>query len=289
MAEWLILLVLVPAIVVPVVLLVGFAGCGFEHGLGPRPVIESAVATGSSSIRLAWRCCGQTGVRHEFKRTKLPGEIEERLFDAVSYDDTGLLPATSYVYRLRHVSSDGEINESHPVAGTTLSFTTFDETSLLQEEAGWEGHCLVQRIEAARLSTSGTLVCLTLHASSVGASINRIYISQPDPAGDLYDSRGDLTMVFEGLTPLVLSPNEVVPLPAVTYPLDAEKPLLVAVDFNALVPSGIMYKEVPPEDAIAYYKQAPDEAPKTDRTGYTRWPADMMKGGIYLIEKIEVG
>jgi hypothetical protein len=32
MAEWLILLLLVPAIVVPAVLLVGFAGCSFEHG-----------------------------------------------------------------------------------------------------------------------------------------------------------------------------------------------------------------------------------------------------------------
>jgi hypothetical protein len=35
MAEWLLLLLLVPAIVVPVVLLVGFAGCSFEHGAAP--------------------------------------------------------------------------------------------------------------------------------------------------------------------------------------------------------------------------------------------------------------
>jgi hypothetical protein len=35
MAEWLLLLLLVPAIVVPVVLLVGFAGCHFEPGSAP--------------------------------------------------------------------------------------------------------------------------------------------------------------------------------------------------------------------------------------------------------------
>jgi hypothetical protein len=33
MSDWLILLVVVPTIVVPVVLLCGFAGCSFQHGV----------------------------------------------------------------------------------------------------------------------------------------------------------------------------------------------------------------------------------------------------------------
>ena len=54
MTEWLILLLLVPAVVVPVVLLVGFAGCdgvfGLEHIYTPPPVpvvpmIVSAMGT----------------------------------------------------------------------------------------------------------------------------------------------------------------------------------------------------------------------------------------------------
>ena len=55
MTEWLLLLLLVPAIVVPVVLLFGFAGCGFE-GYVPlsAPIIESAIGTSVSSIRLTW-------------------------------------------------------------------------------------------------------------------------------------------------------------------------------------------------------------------------------------------
>jgi hypothetical protein len=51
MAEWLLLLLLVPAIVVPVVLLVGFAGCVFEHGTSPFETTFSATGafTGDGS------------------------------------------------------------------------------------------------------------------------------------------------------------------------------------------------------------------------------------------------
>jgi hypothetical protein len=61
MAEWLILLLLFPAIVVPAVLLVGFAGCDdsgdvFDPGPGADiPVIESAVAESLSAIVLIWQ------------------------------------------------------------------------------------------------------------------------------------------------------------------------------------------------------------------------------------------
>jgi hypothetical protein len=46
MAEWLLLLLLVPAIVVQVVLLVGFAGCVFEHGreVGPETPFDATNA-----------------------------------------------------------------------------------------------------------------------------------------------------------------------------------------------------------------------------------------------------
>lgn len=62
-----------------------------------------------------------------------------------------------------------------------LFFETFSET-LNADDPGWEGYCLVQRIEAVRLSRSGTRVKLTLRASSVSkAYIDRIYISRPNP------------------------------------------------------------------------------------------------------------
>ena len=71
---------------------------------------------------------------------------------------------------------------------------------------------------------------------------------------------------------------------------------IIAFDFSATPASGIAYREVPPEMAVAYYKfQEPlqpgeePEARKMDRDGYTRYPADARKGGIYLIERIDVG
>jgi len=57
-----------------------------------------------------------------------------------------------------------------------------------------------------------------------------------------------------------------------------------------------MYRELRPEEAVSYNKaQGPlqpneqPEARKTDRQNYVREPTDTTKGGVYLIEKIEVG
>jgi hypothetical protein len=221
MAEWLILLLLVPAIVVPVVLLVGFTGCSFEHGVG------------------------------------------------------------------------------------VPSYTTFAQPldpDLSPYQGDWEDWCLIQRIDAARLSHSGTQVRLTLRASpESGASIDRIYISQgPDPGlGDPYDSLADLTEIYDrGLGgsdtgPFVLPKGEAQSIPfsgMVIYNLDHERPLLIAVDFSAAPPSGIMYvdtdQELPEEERrVAAYWARGAHARDLDRTV----AADQqVRGRLYLIEKIEV-
>jgi hypothetical protein len=300
MIEWLILLLLVPAIAVPVVLLVGFAGCGFSASLPVTPVIESAVGKSVSVITLTWTYPG-SAAKFEFERKKIPEQTTES-FEAVSspFDDQGLdapgdierlLPATTYLYRVRAVFSDGEPSAwSSEVPGTTLPFqTTFEwrseEQVVARDSAAWEGHCLVQRIEANRLLISGTQVRLTLRASSVGdASIERVFISKPDPApgSDPYDSPADLTAVT--VVPFVVPANTAVILAPVDYVLDVDQPLLMAVDFSAAPPSAIrITDQTPPEQALAYFKLAPNEAPNLDRTDFTSFP------GISLIEKIEVG
>src|SRR5438552_2803945 len=60
--------------------------------------------------------------------------------------------------------------------------------------------CLIQRIESVRLSDSGSQVQLTLRALAENVVVQRILISQPAGAGDLYDSAGDLTDVASGVT-----------------------------------------------------------------------------------------
>ena len=119
---------------------------------------------------------------------------------------------------------------------------------------------------------------------------------------DPYDSVEERKAMHETIfnhPPLVISPSEAYlpkTLPAIPYPLDHTKPLLIAIEFSAYPPSGIMSNEVPPRQAVAYFKlqgalqdQEQPEAMKTDRSGYQRYPADTTKGGIYLIERIDVG
>jgi len=306
MAEWLTLLLLVPTVVVPVVLLVGFAGCdrvfGLQHINTPPPVpvvpvIVSAVGESGTVITLTWIYSG-SAAEFEFERMKLPERTRETFPAAASphHDDNkgqGLEPGTDYLYRVRAIGSDGEASEwSSPepnILGTTLPFeTTFawtpDEQARSRDAPGFQGGSIVQRIEAVTLTRSGTRVKLTLRASSVGnASIESIYISKPDPAPgkDPYDSDSDLTLVSSAV---VVPANNSLPLPAISYQLDAEQPLLIAIDFSATLPSDIKIVDtVLGTEASAYYKVPAAEAATRDRTGFT------LVDKMFIVEKIEVG
>ena len=306
MAEWLILLLLVPAVVVPVVLLVGFAGCdklfGLQHVDTPPPVpvvpiIVSAMGKSGTVITLSWTYSG-SAADFEFERMKLPERTREMFTAAASpHDDDnngqGLEPGTDYLYRVRAIGSDGEASDwSSPepnILGTTLPFeTTFawtpEEQARSRDAPGFQAFSIVQRIEAITLTRSGTRVRLTLRAASVGnASIASIYISKPDPAPgkDPYDSDSDLTLVSSAV---VVPANNSLPLPAIRYQLDAEQPLLIAIDFSAALPSAIKAVDnVLGTEASTYYKAPAAEAANPDRTGFT------ITDKILIVEKIEVG
>ncbi len=75
--------------------------------------------------------------------------------------------------------------------------------------------------------------------------------------------------------------NNSLPLPPIKYHLDAQQPLLIAIDFSAAVASGIKRVDGPP-GASAYYKVATGEAANPDRTGFSA------TNRMYLVEKIEV-
>jgi hypothetical protein len=292
MAEWLILLLLVPAIVGPVVLLVGFAGCPFAQGSagsGP-PTIEAAVGLGANTIALIWFFNDAAAITFDIERTN-PDNSTTPIpnVPASPFDDTGLAPSTIYKYRVCANFSDGTQSDwSSSVFGTTLGQLAFQET-LSTDEDGWEGWTLVQRIEAIRLTASGTQVKIIVQASSDSdASIDRIYISQPDPAGgaDPYDSAADLTAVYDPPipTPLVVPANTFLNLPAVQYNLDQSQPLLIAFDFSVSPGSGIKYVEpVPAAEATAYYNLGAEAKLRDRSSGYAS--ADR----VYFIMEIQVG
>jgi hypothetical protein len=139
MTEWLLLLVLVPAVVVPVVLLVGFAGCdkvfGLDH-IGPRPpgpVILAATGKSIDTITLTWMI-DPTATDIEFERFKLdangpvgmPVTFTVAASPATHDDDNGLEAATWYRYTARAVLPDDTSEPSAPVDGATLGPPAFD-------------------------------------------------------------------------------------------------------------------------------------------------------------------
>src|SRR5215831_10278498 len=137
MSEWLILVLLVPAIVVPVVLLVGFAGCSFRPGVGSdAPIIDSAIGDGLNAITLTWHLnpSDDATAAHTFEieRTR-PNSQPDPLFAvpdspledtglATSQADPGTGTAAVYKYRVRRVrSSDGEQSDwSDPASSPTF-------------------------------------------------------------------------------------------------------------------------------------------------------------------------
>src|SRR5579864_4477950 len=103
MTEWLTLWLLIPAIVVPVILLAGFAACDRVFGLSsfpiPPPVIDSAAGKDLTTITLMWHWY-QAAQKYQFERTDPGGNVVN--FDApdppAPLDDTGLTPGTIYRY-----------------------------------------------------------------------------------------------------------------------------------------------------------------------------------------------
>jgi hypothetical protein len=116
MIEWLLLLLLVPAVVLPVVLLLGFAGCGFEGQGAPSVplVISSATATSPNTATLTWT--GGYAAQIEFQRDKKPkpGQSSEwpHLFvvdrTPQTTQDNGLSADSVYEYQVREIYGDGQ-------------------------------------------------------------------------------------------------------------------------------------------------------------------------------------
>jgi hypothetical protein len=302
MTEWLILLLLVPAIVAPVVLLLGFAGCGF-HGSAVllEPTIDSTTGTSFNTISVAWGIAGTASVT--FQRTNLDNSVTDLGVQATSpFTDTVPAPTQSdqnpplvYQYQADNAADSPPFWSTPPIPGKTFE-STFDGMLVPTiEGTGAEGQTQVQRIESGYpLTKNGTTIQILLQADAVsGASIEAIYISQADPnqPNEPWQPANDLTQVPIPAQPFIMPPGgSVVALAPVAYALDSSKPLLIAVNYSASPASGVKSSNpMPITRAAVYYKPGAEAALQTRSAGYNlSTTGDPTLSAINLIANIYV-
>lgn len=245
--EWLILLLLVPAILVPVVLLYGFAGCSYTPprtglSLSPPVNLTARAKIGTNAISLSWENTEPAAARYEIQR--LTGsEIEfTTIADQVTVEtfvDAGLDARTRYFYQVRVIDADENSSSYSDLAADTTYETAFDAaTEVPNPQTAPPGvYCFVQRISASELLAAGDSVALKLRGAPAGnVTIDNIYISRVAGSGNPWDSAADLKKVITSA--VTLQNDEPVDLDEIFYDLDPGQDLLIAFDFTATSGAG---------------------------------------------------
>jgi hypothetical protein len=293
MMEWVLLVVLVPAIVVPIVLLFGFAGCELifelhDPGVGPANLV--AVVESRSVIKLSWDATGFESSRFEVRRKRSVDEtfevVSPPLLTDTEFTSTDLDEDTSYDFGVRAFTLDEDL----PSGMSEITVATLGkafETTLPIEAAG-ANRCVVQRIEPSRLARSGTRVQLTLALPS-GAPllINGLSISHAAAGGDPYDSDGPPTILVKASEPLFIPADPAagsLELPTVDFALDQSRPLLVAFD-TGLQGQVRLLTNVSTSEATSFASPAGiQESALADRQ-----PGYAPVGSIALVQRIDAG
>jgi len=293
--EWLILLLLAPAIVVPVVLLFGFAGCSYspvrvDPDPDPPPTVTPPTVTADPKnvdhITVSWQNTDPNpATQYQFVRIKGPvTETDSNLAASITtVDDTGLDAGTVYTYQVSTTTADGT---SDP---TTVTPSTFQPAFQVDPVApthqpGFAGDfCYVQRIRADKVVASGGKVGIKVQgATANNVTINRIYISRVAGGGNPWDSAGDLTPVMT--VPLTLQPDEIKDLDPIVYNLDESQDLIVAFDFTAAASADTIRVVSPQVGVTSYFKAGVQQASVPARDpGYSTGPSQ-----IYLVVTIGV-
>jgi hypothetical protein len=294
--EWLLLCLLVPAVVVPVVLLWGFVGCVNEPQIelfAPENLVATPVSV--SEISLTWDYPGFPPVKFGVHRARdgSPFELLATVDGPPFVDPTNLPvptplgPGITFNYQVFAVSvSDPSYRSEGPNVASARPLAFAADLSVT-EQVPPPDYTFVLRASPSRLHNSGTKVRLTLQGAPGGnVTIHSIYVSRGAPSGDPYDSLpaggpGGLTQVSPTL---VLTGDQPRALNFVDYALDPPQDLLVAFDFTAAATqNNIRYD---PSPGVAPYSgRGRQEAGVADRSaGYDPQPDPRS----YLVKQIEV-
>jgi Fibronectin type III domain len=317
--DWLILILGVPAILIPLVLLFGFAGCVTPASLctddsdcpvgtqcvdglcvAPPPLSApenlTATALDDHSVALTWTSDDPAGTEFQIERMQEDGErfepipAPEDLSATGATDASGLQEGVTYLYRVRALL-DGEDSGPSDIASAT-TFTVAFTGTLTEDAPGFEGFCVVQRLSRNLLTAGGTQVRIVLRGSTAGSlTLDRVTISQPDAAvtSDPFDAAADLTDVASNV---IIPPNTAVTVPPngpVNYTLDPTNDLLVAFDISNTTGEGNLRVTAPGAltGGDTFSKPATVEAGRRDRGGTTGYP-NHAPNNLALVEKIMV-
>ena len=284
--EWLVLLLFVPAVVVPIVLLFGFAGCGAYLESGPEvPLIVSATPLDENTVEITWTYQSMAAASFELRRRKGSDAPSDPIaIDAPPFVDPGLEAATAYTYQLRaRLLSNGDVSAWSSEAAIETwarAFTGNLEQTGTDRSVG--GACVVQRLSGGTLSRRGNLVGLTLRAASdAQLVVSRVTISFPALLGDEFDSSAAPRDIV--LTPVTVTAGWALRLPPIAFDVGVNETLLIAFDVspgNARVADGVPH--------TAYLKQGPvgtqiTEAGAQNRAGFTTRPNE-----LWFIDAVDV-
>jgi Fibronectin type III domain len=250
--EWLILLLLAPAVVVPVVGLWGFAGCNFEHGAFATSVVApvnlQAVAKSDQRVDLNWEQGDTNTVSYRIDRAPDGGgfvTIADNVTDTNFVDDNGLMPNTKYFYEVRTIVADSSLSDPAETNAKTFALAFQIDPALPPlDHADTGNFCYVQRISAAKLLADGSKLRLQVWGSPAGnVTVHRIYISRVANPGNPndYQSAGDIKPVLT--SDLTLPNDQPIFLPdlnndPIDYTLDQTMDLIIALDFTATAAQG---------------------------------------------------
>lgn len=302
--DWLVLIVVVPAVLVPLVLLFGFSGCG-SFGTDskppaatslPKPFDLVATAVGETRIDLVWKHPSAGGVTFTVALQGPTGLVDNHgATTALTFQSTGLTPGTTYFYRVRASAGGVESDPSEPVSAKTWMWKTAYDRPLTDNDSNFAGDCLVQRIDTNVLDYAGAVkqVRLTL-AGSVNAAGNPLIVDQVsvstaatpgmagNPVPDAWDSEPPVRLLGPASLP---GDGSAVQLPPVDLALVKSKDLVVAFDIGAASTSNTRRRTGPDVGASSGFSNLNAAEAAVENRSPTGWTA---RPGVYLVQKVEV-
>jgi hypothetical protein len=288
--EWLTLLLLIPAIVIPLVVLFGFAGCSFEPGSAPAltapPVLLSAVPGDETTITLEWANPETRPVAFEIERQP-PFATPPPPITTTTFTDRFLSAGGEFAYTVfARRTEDGE----RSLPSSTATARTFADVFIVDLTSGgaavdFSADTLVQRFEPITLSRGGNVINVTMQAAgSAPLVISKVTFSAADPAptADPFDSETQ-PVESEVAGPFTIDPGTTFSTQT-RFVVDPAKPLLVAFDVGA--PGNTLIAAT--SGCTAFRKQGTPATPSTEAALKNRTAFTALSNQVAVIPLIKV-